>query len=83
MYTGDSPNCQMSMVAMAGSTSCQYFSFSARAAEMQGITILSLIHILDYKSILIFAAAFGVTWKWNLHPILLIILAGVAGFLLY
>ena len=36
MYTGDSPNCQMSMVAMAGSTSCQYFSFSARAAEMQG-----------------------------------------------
>ena len=39
MYTGDSPNCQMSMVAMAGSTSCQYFSFSARAAEMQGITI--------------------------------------------
>ena len=38
---------------------------------------------IDYKSILIFAAAFGVTWKWNLHPILLIILAGVAGFLLY
>lgn len=35
------------------------------------------------QSILIFAAAFGVTWKWNLHPILLIILAGVAGFLLY
>ena len=39
--------------------------------------------IIDNKSILIFAAAFGVTWKWNLHPILLIILAGVAGFLLY
>ena len=36
---GHSPNCQMSMVAMAGSTGCQYFSFSARAAEMQGITI--------------------------------------------
>ena len=31
----------------------------------------------------IFAAAFGVTWKWHLHPILLIILAGIAGFLLY
>lgn len=40
-------------------------------------------NFIDYKSILIFAAAFGVTWKWNLHPILLIILAGVAGFLLY
>jgi LuxR family maltose regulon positive regulatory protein len=40
-------------------------------------------NFIDYKSILIFAAAFGVTWKWHLHPILLIILAGIAGFLLY
>ena len=40
-------------------------------------------NIMDYKSIGIFAAAFLVTWKWNLHPILLICLAGVVGLLLY
>ena len=38
---------------------------------------------MDYKSIGIFAVAFWVTWKWNLHPILLICLAGVVGLLLY
>ncbi len=36
-------------------------------------------NFIDYKSIGIFAAAFLVTWKWNLHPILLICLAGVVG----
>ena len=40
-------------------------------------------NFMDYKSIGIFAVAFGVTWKWNLHPILLICLAGVVGLLLY
>ena len=40
-------------------------------------------NFMDYKSIAIFAVAFGVTWKWNLHPILLICLAGVVGLLLY
>jgi chromate transporter len=40
-------------------------------------------NFMDYKSIGIFAAAFLVTWKWNLHPILLICLAGVVGLLLY
>ena len=47
------------------------------------LLLMNKENFIDYKSILIFAAAFGVTWKWNLHPILLIILAGVAGFLLY
>ena len=40
-------------------------------------------NFMDYKSIGILAAAFWVTWKWNLHPILLICLAGVVGLLLY
>ena len=40
-------------------------------------------NFMDYKSIGIFAAAFLVTWKWNLRPILLICLAGVVGLLLY
>ena len=47
------------------------------------LLLMNKENFIDYKSILIFAAAFGVTWKWHLHPILLIILAGIAGFLLY
>ena len=40
-------------------------------------------NFIDYKSYLIFAAAFGLTWKYKIHPILMIVLAGVAGLLLY
>lgn len=40
-------------------------------------------NFIDYKSIGIFAVAFLATWKCNLHPILLICLAGAAGALLY
>ncbi len=47
------------------------------------LLLMNKENFIDYKSIFIFAAAFGVTWKWNLHPILLIILAGVAGYILY
>lgn len=54
-------------------------SLIAAAALM----LMNKENFIDYKSILIFAGAIGVTWKWNLHPILLIILSGVAGYLLY
>ena len=37
----------------------------------------------DYKSIIIFIAAFGLTYRFKLHPILTIALAGIAGALLY
>ena len=40
-------------------------------------------NFIDYKSYLIFAAAFVLTWKWKIHPILMIVLAGVACLLLY
>ena len=40
-------------------------------------------NFIDYKSILIFIGAFVITWRWKLHPILLICLAGGVGFLLY
>lgn len=40
-------------------------------------------NFIDYKSVLIFGFAFLLTWKWKLHPILMIVLAGVAGILLY
>ena len=38
---------------------------------------------IDYKSFLIFGAAFILTWKFKVHPILMIALAGVAGLILY
>ena len=40
-------------------------------------------NFIDYKSGLIFLAAFILTWKFKIHPILMILLAGVAGILLY
>lgn len=40
-------------------------------------------NFIDYKSISIFVSSFLITWKWNLHPILLICLAGVVGLILY
>lgn len=40
-------------------------------------------NFIDYKSILIFAAAFYLTWRYKVHPILMICMAGVAGMILY
>lgn len=40
-------------------------------------------NFIDYKSVLIFIAAFVLTLKFKLHPILTICLAGVAGLVLY
>jgi chromate transporter len=40
-------------------------------------------NFVDYKSIVIFAVAFIASFFFKLHPILLIILAGIVGFLVY
>ena len=40
-------------------------------------------NFIDYKSILIFIAAFILTWRYKVYPILMICLAGVMGFILY
>ena len=40
-------------------------------------------NFIDYKSILISIAAFILTWRYKVHPILMICLAGVMGFILY
>lgn len=40
-------------------------------------------NFIDYKSMLIFVAAFLLSWKFNVHPILMICLAGFAGLILY
>ena len=47
------------------------------------LSLMNKENFIDGKSILVFTAAFGATWKWNIHPILLIILAGVSGYILY
>lgn len=46
------------------------------------LLLMNKENFIDYKSILIFFAAFIATWK-KVHPILLILLAGFAGFLFY
>ena len=40
-------------------------------------------NFIDYKSILIFLAAFFFTWKYKIHPILMICLSGIAGLIFY
>lgn len=40
-------------------------------------------NFIDYKSVLIFAAAFYLTWRYKVHPILMICMAGVTGVILY
>lgn len=40
-------------------------------------------NFIDYKSILIFVVAFFLTWKYKVHPILMILLAGEMGFFLF
>ena len=40
-------------------------------------------NFIDYKSYLIFGTAFLLTWKFKVHPIVMIVLAGLAGMILY
>lgn len=45
--------------------------------------LLNRENFVDYKSLLLFVAAFILTFKFKMHPILLIVLAGAAGLVLY
>ena len=47
------------------------------------LLLMNQENFIDYKSFLIFAGAFILTWKFKIHPILMILLAGVAGLVLY
>ena len=42
------------------------------------LLLMNKENFIDYKSFLIFGAAFILTWKFKIHPILMIILAGIA-----
>ncbi len=65
-----------------------YFFLGLRPATVGLIAAAALLlmnkeNFIDYKSFLIFGAAFILTWKFKIHPILMIILAGIAGVILY
>lgn len=47
------------------------------------LLLLNRENFVDYKSLLLFVAAFILTFKFKMHPILLIVLAGAAGLVLY
>lgn len=47
------------------------------------LMLMNKENFIDYKSFLIFAAAFILTYKFKLHPILMIFIAGIAGAILY
>jgi chromate transporter len=47
------------------------------------LLLMNAENFIDYKSFLIFGSAFLLTWKLNVHPILTIALAALAGLLLY
>lgn len=47
------------------------------------LLLMNKENFIDYKSYLIFAAAFILTYKFKMHPILMIAIAGMAGALLY
>ncbi|MDH6356375.1 chromate transporter [Parabacteroides sp. PF5-9] len=47
------------------------------------LLLMNSENFIDYKSLLIFGFAFVLTWKFKVHPILMIFLAGIAGLFLY
>lgn len=47
------------------------------------LVLMNTENFIDYKSIILFSVAFFASFKFKLHPILLIILAGIAGLILY
>ena len=47
------------------------------------ILLVNMSTFIDYKSIILFAVAFVAAFRFKTNPILLIVLAGVAGYILY
>lgn len=47
------------------------------------LLLMNSENFIDYKSFLLFGAAFFLTWRYKIHPILMILLAGIAGLFLY
>ncbi|MDR2118714.1 MAG: chromate transporter [Tannerellaceae bacterium] len=47
------------------------------------LLLMNSENFIDYKSFLIFGSAFLLTWRFKVHPVLTVALAGLAGLLLY
>lgn len=47
------------------------------------LLLMNSENFIDYKSILIFVAAFVLTWKFKVHPILMILIAALTGLIIY
>lgn len=47
------------------------------------LLLMNSENFIDYKSFIIFAAAFILTWKFNVHPILMILIAAALGLFIY
>ena len=47
------------------------------------LMLMNKENFIDWKSILILAVAFRLTWRYKIHPILMICLAGLAGLIIY
>ncbi|MDD2435953.1 MAG: chromate transporter [Massilibacteroides sp.] len=47
------------------------------------LMLMNSENFIDYKSILIFIAAFMATWKFKVHPILTILIASLVGLIIY
>jgi len=67
--------------------------FNAALAGIKPVTIgliaaaaISMINsenFIDYKCVLIFAVSFLLTWRFKVHPVMMILIAGVAGLVFY
>lgn len=76
------------MLAVSGNKYLEYALQGLRPAVVGLIAAAALLllnkeNFIDYKSIIIFVVAFFLSFKVKLHPILLIVLAGIAGLILY
>ena len=47
------------------------------------LLLVNAENFIDAKSVLIFIGSFILTWKYKMHPILMIFIAGIAGIILY
>lgn len=50
------------------------------------VAALSMVtpeNFVDYRSVLVFALTFLISWKWKVHPILMLVFAGIGGYFLF
>jgi chromate transporter len=68
-----------------GYTAAHNAGYAAGAGLIASTALLLMDHenFINYKSFLIFGAAFILIWKFKLHPILMIFLPGMARLILY